>query len=60
MGSVGATAGRVDKVFFCHVHEMLYVGWSVVGQVVGFIEYGMSGRFEFVGCRVFGPNVTVR
>ena len=46
-------------MFLGHFHELLSVGWAVVGTVVSLVKYDMPSIFEFAcGC-VLEPNVSV-
>ena len=49
----------VDKALLRYVHELLCVGRPVVQRVVGFVEYGMAGRFDLVGRGVLELYSTV-
>jgi len=46
-------------VFLSDVHELLGVGQSVVGGVVGFVKHCVSGGLHFTCCRILEPDVSV-
>jgi len=46
-------------VFLGDVHELLGVGRSVVGRVVGFVKHCVLGGLYFTCCRVLEPDVSV-